>query len=107
MNEATAPRWWLVVGSLRSGGTERQVATLANELVQRGKSVVIAVIDGRHPPAYELDPRIVVKVLGRGGLLGAIRAALRLRRLVSNGSIVYSYLDAANLLAAAAMFGRS
>jgi glycosyltransferase involved in cell wall biosynthesis len=105
MSEA-APRWWLVVGSLRSGGTERQVVTLANELVQRGKSVSIAIIDGRQPPAYELDPRVAATVLGRGGLLAAVRAVLRLRRLVGNGSIVYSFLDAANLLAAASLLGR-
>lgn len=101
------PRWWLVVGSLRSGGTERQVVTLANELAQRGKSVTIAIIDGRHPPAYELDPRVATNILGHGGLWGAVRATLRLRRLVGNGSIVYSFLDAANLLAAASLFGRS
>ena len=106
MNES-APRWWLVVGSLRSGGTERQVVTLANELVERGKSVAIAIIDGRHPPAYELDPRVATCILGHGGPSGAVRATLRLRRLVSDGSIVYSFLDAANVLTAASLFGRS
>lgn len=102
-----ARRWWLVIGSLRSGGTERQVATLANELARRGESVAVTVIDGRHPAAYELDSRVVVTTLAYGGVIGAIRAMLRLRRLVGNGSIVYSFLDAANLLAAAAMLGRS
>jgi glycosyltransferase involved in cell wall biosynthesis len=102
-----APRWWLVIGSLRSGGTERQVATLANELARRGESVAVAVIDGSHPAAYELDSRVVVTTLAYGGAIGAIRAMLRLRGLVGNGSIVYSFLDAANLLAAAAMIGRS
>jgi glycosyltransferase involved in cell wall biosynthesis len=102
-----APWWWLVIGSLRSGGTERQVATLANELARRGESVAVAVIDGRHPAAYELDPRVVVTTLAHGGALGALRAALRLRRLVGDRSIVYSFLDAANLLVAAAMIGRA
>lgn len=106
MNEA-APRWWLVVGSLRSGGTERQVVTLANELVRRGESVAVAIVDGRHAEAYELDAPVVKNVLAHGGVFGAIRAALRLRRLVGNDSIVYSFLDAANLLAAASLFGRS
>jgi glycosyltransferase involved in cell wall biosynthesis len=102
-----APRWWLVVGSLRSGGTERQVVTLANELVRRGEAVAVAIIDGRYAAAYELDARVVTNVLAHGGVLGAIRATRRLRRLVGNGAIVYSFLDAANLLAAAATIGRS
>jgi glycosyltransferase involved in cell wall biosynthesis len=101
-----SPRWWLVIGSLRSGGTERQVATLANELARRGERVGIAVIDGRHRPAYELDARIEVVALGQGGAVGVLLAALRLRRLVGNGSILYSFLDAANLLSAAATVGR-
>ena len=104
---AAAPRWWLVVGSLRSGGTERQVVTLANELVRRGESVAVAIIDGRHAEAYELDARVAKNVLAHGGVFGAIRAALRLRRLVGDSSIVYSFLDAANLLAAAATIRRS
>jgi glycosyltransferase involved in cell wall biosynthesis len=102
-----APQWWLVIGSLRSGGTERQVVTLANELVRREQWVGIAVVDGRHGAAYDVDPRVTVTTLAHGGVLGAIAATLRLRRLVGDRAIVYSFLDAANLVAAAAMFGRS
>jgi len=99
-------RWLLVVGSLRSGGTERQVVALANELCRRGFTVVIAVIDGRHAPAYEVDPRVGVVELSRGGGFGLVAAVRRLRRLIDDATIVYSLLDAANLVAAFATWGR-
>ncbi len=101
----TSPRWWLVVGSLRSGGTERQVVVLANELVRRGETVGIALIDGRHAPAYLLDSKVAIAALGEGGALGALRATFKLRRLVRHATIVYSFLDAANLVAATATLG--
>jgi glycosyltransferase involved in cell wall biosynthesis len=101
-----SPRWWLVIGSLRSGGTERQVVALANGLSLRGESVAVAVIDGRHPSAYELDARVRVETLGHGGASGALLAIVRLRRLVSNDAVVYAFLDAANLIATLATVGR-
>jgi len=99
-------RWLLVVGSLRSGGTERQAVALANELCRRGDSVVIGVIDGRYAPAYEVDPNVTVVELSRGGALGLFIAVFRLRRLSERATIVYSLLDAANLVAAVATLGR-
>jgi glycosyltransferase involved in cell wall biosynthesis len=100
--DGTSPHWWLVIGSLRSGGTERQVANLANELAGRGHAVSIALIDGSHAPTYALDPRVAVVRLANGGGAAYVRAAARLARLIEPGAIVYSFLDLANLLAAAA-----
>ena len=100
-----SPRWCLVIGSLRSGGTERQVVGLANELARRGERVSIAVIDGRLPSAYPIDARVAVETLGRGGALGAIAAAWRLARLARRSEIVYSFLDVANALSAFATIG--
>ena len=98
-------RWCLVIGSLRSGGTERQVVGLANELVRRGESVCIAMIDGRSPSAYTLDPRVVLETLGMGGVAGAIAAGCRLACLARRAEIVYSFLDVANALSALATIG--
>lgn len=102
---APFPRCWLVTGSLRSGGTERQVVGLANELARRGEPVGLAVIDGRSPSAYVLDERVVVRGLASGGVLGFLAATLRLGRIVRRAEVVYSLLDIANVMAAVATIG--
>ncbi len=106
MTEAV-PHWWLVIGSLRSGGTERQVVALANSLAARGVAVSIAVIDERPVPAYRIDSAVTVIGLGRGGVIGYLQAMLRLASLVRDGDVVYAFLDAAMLLARIASARRS
>ena len=87
----------LVAGSLRSGGTERQIAYLANGLFGTGVQVEIALLAEDHPLAYTLAPGIAVH----------FRAARDLRLLSRSHDCVYSFLDAANVLSAVEVLGRS
>jgi len=88
----------VLIGSLRSGGQERQAANLVNALAEQGVPVALAVLTDRFENAYEIDPRVQVLALGRGGVIGAVLATVRLGRLAGSFSAVYSMLDVANVV---------
>ena len=90
----------LVIGSLRHGGSERQVAHLANGLLERGHDVRLVLLQARHAQDYGLLPGVAVRELridrwtARPGLLR------NLRREFAHADVVYSFLDLANALCA-------
>jgi hypothetical protein len=72
----------LVVGSLRTGGTERQVCLLANGLQQQENvQVSIALLGGVAESAFPLVSDVELLSLGPGGWFGMLMALKRLRRL--------------------------
>ncbi|MDP6374750.1 MAG: glycosyltransferase [Pseudomonadales bacterium] len=90
----------LLVGSLRSGGTEGQVALLANRLAARGVRVTLTILNGEHQH-FRLSPEVTLEVLGTGGVRSLLPACVRLRRLARGHDCVMSFLDVCNVLAAA------
>ena len=88
----------VLIGSLVSGGQERQAASLANALVEQGMPVTLALLTDRHESAYEIDPRVQLLALGRGGVIGAMLATVRLYHLAGRFGVIYSMLDVANVL---------
>jgi glycosyltransferase involved in cell wall biosynthesis len=91
----------LLVGSLRSGGTEGQVAMLANQLVSRGRGVTVGVL-GASPVHQRLDRRVNIEQFGTGGVAGFLAARRKVRAMASRYACVLGFLDAANVVAAAA-----
>lgn len=71
-------------GSIRNGGAERVITTLANDLVQKGDHVAIIVTDDGES-GYFLDPNVTVIGLNSQHLSRNIREALEaFRKNVSN-----------------------
>lgn len=96
----------LVVGSLRTGGTERQVCLLANGLQQQENvQVSIALLGGVAESAFPLVSDVELLSLGPGGWFGMLMALKRLRRLGREHTVVYSFLEVANLWNALALLG--
>lgn len=59
----------IVIGSLRSGGTERQAVLTANQLCEQGIDVTMLLFDYRKGAAYALHPAVKI-VAARGGVAG-------------------------------------
>ncbi|MDA1074586.1 MAG: glycosyltransferase [Proteobacteria bacterium] len=89
----------IVIGSLRSGGTERQASLTANALCEQGIDVTVLVFDNTQGAAYELHPRVKL-VAASGGVSGVCLTLVRLVRAQRNVDVVMSYLDLANALCA-------
>jgi glycosyltransferase involved in cell wall biosynthesis len=91
----------LFTQTLAIGGAQRQLVTLARELTRQGRSVRVIV---SYPPtalADELrDAGITVDSLGKRSRWDLLGYSQRLVQSISsiNPAIIYSYLDAANLL---------
>lgn len=107
-------KYMLLITGMVMGGAERVMATIANELVERGNEVILVTM--REPKsAYRLDKR--VKFIGANGILEAQSGIKRrLQLLVSgvkgvrfyikqlkdnNPDIVISFLTNTNLMAVA------
>lgn len=96
----------LVVGSLGTGGTERQVCLLANGLQHLDNvQVSIALLGGPAQSAFALASNVELLSLGPGGWFGMLSALVRLRRLGRKFNVVYSFLEVANLWSALALLG--
>lgn len=81
-----AERFLFLIGSLKTGGAERNVAKLANHLVAQGHDVVIAVfIDNI---AFSLDSKVKIISIDhkkyKSRLLSAFYVILKLRSLVNS-----------------------
>lgn len=109
-------RLTLVIYSLRCGGAERVLASLANAWQRAGHSVtVVGLTDGREPPFYPLDADVAVEWLGVArtsrhvleavpdniGRVRALRAAFRRTR----PDLIVSFMNAANVLVLLATAG--
>jgi GalNAc-alpha-(1->4)-GalNAc-alpha-(1->3)-diNAcBac-PP-undecaprenol alpha-1,4-N-acetyl-D-galactosaminyltransferase len=101
-------RLTLIIHAMGSGGAERVVATMANAWAAQGWQITLLTFDdGREPPFYPLDPRVVHRPLGIAGESGsAARAALsnvgRVRAIrpavrASEPDAVLSFLDTVNV----------
>ena len=102
-------RLTLVIPSLRGGGAERVMATMANFWARRGWPVTLLTFDdGREPPFYALDPAVTRHPLGLAqksgssvqGVANNLRRAWILRRAVaaSRPDVVVSFMDQTNVL---------
>lgn len=97
-----------VIQTLKVGGAQRAVVSLANSLVERGMSVAIYVFSAESICAYELDSRVIVQPTGlSGGSKGFLLAIknnllriMHLRRVLLRGStdIVVGMSYTANVL---------
>lgn len=106
----------LVIASLNAGGAERVASTLANAWTSASHSVsVITQCGADHVPFYKLVDPVALITLG-GGAAGsstasAARTALaRVRELrkalkATSPEVVISFMDSANIIAAAACKG--
>jgi glycosyltransferase involved in cell wall biosynthesis len=88
-----------VIGRLHRGGAERQMVLLAASLQQRGHTAAIATLHGPGElDALAAQHGVEVRHLGRGGLLGLVRTAIALIRLVRHErpDVVHPYLPESN-----------
>ena len=90
----------LVIGSLRHGGSERQLAYLANGLAAAGHTVRVVLLTTRHPDDYPLDAAVAVCELQINRWRGRLALPGRLRAECACADVVYSFLDLANALCA-------
>ena len=102
-------RLTLVISALERGGAERILSVLASAWARQGRQVTLITFDDREPPAYNLDPAIVLKSLrvskeAAGNPLRALyrnlKRIVRLRRLIrkSQPDLVLSFLDFSNII---------
>ncbi len=93
-----------LIRSLGRGGSERQLATLAGGLRERGHDVLVIVCYGGGPyEAAVQQAGVPVRHLGQQSRWGIGPALLRLARLVrrERPDVLHGYLDLGNLLALA------
>ena len=103
----------LVVNSLRCGGAERAVSSLANHLVRRGHASTVITVDGADSDFYTLEPgvgRVALGMLGRSSSpFDALRAnrarwvALREALASSRAELAVAFIREAGVLLAAAV----
>lgn len=103
-----------MMSSLRGGGAERVLTTLANEWAARNSQVTVVTVDGE-PPAFALSDRVLLRQLGLAGdsrhriesARNSIRRASVLRAEVarSGPDCVVSFIDVTNILVLAATRG--
>ena len=101
-------RLTLVIGSLRCGGAERVLTTLANGWQRDGHSVTVVTLQGREPPFFPLDPAVSLAPLGVSRpsrhVLDAVAGntvrvhALRTAFRRSRPDVIVSFLTTANVL---------
>lgn len=97
----------LVTSSLRAGGTERQVALLANLLADTaGFSVTLALLDGRSALAYALSEKIQRVAPTGAGIAGLWSMGRRMKSLITEHDLTLSFLDLSNLLTGLFASGR-
>jgi glycosyltransferase involved in cell wall biosynthesis len=91
----------LHIRSLRIGGSERQVVSLAKSIVGLGTEVHVATIAGGGPLERDLNevPNVTVHTLGGTGRAGRLKYLFRLRSLIKSGRFdaVYGFLPTPNL----------
>jgi glycosyltransferase involved in cell wall biosynthesis len=103
----------LLIGHLRSGGTQRVVSTVANAWAGQGLRLALATFDNPSNDFFPLDPRVrryridVVSVSRFTHLFSWMRSIAALRRLMreTGSQIVVSFITPLNMLAIAAAFG--
>ena len=97
------PHLLLVTGSLECGGSERQIADMANYWAARSMDVTVATSsNARTPDFYELDRRIRrvhLDVPGIGRIYGNLQRVGKLRRFLieSQPDAVVSFLTRSNV----------
>lgn len=104
----------LIIPSLRSGGAERVLSTLANYWYACGHNVHLITLENSNTDFYEINPGIHRHALGlakesRGlwdGLLANIARARAIRRLClkHKPDVALSFLDATNILVSIALY---
>lgn len=99
-----SPRIALLCPSLGLGGSEQQLVNLALGLHQRGYDVRVLVLYGGEPLEQTLRSHVPVVNLNKKTAIGALAAAVRLRRYLRRERvhIVYSFHGLPSLLAASA-----
>lgn len=110
----TTLRITFVSASLRRGGAERVISTLASDLVSRHE-VTLVTLEGATEGEYTLDGRVTRIALGvsghSNGVLEAVRANVRrlasLRRAIrgSRPDVVVSFIHRMNVMTLLACFG--
>src|SRR5438034_1136756 len=109
-------RLTFVIFSLSSGGAERVMSTMANYWAHRNWPVTLLTLeDGREPPFYRLERKVVHVPLGiagasNGPLRGILNNLNRIRALRkairrSKPETVISFMDAVNILTLTATIG--
>lgn len=104
----------LIISSMRSGGAERVLSTLANHWHARGHDVHLITLENANTDFYEINSGINRHALGlagesRGlldGLLSNIASARSIRGLClkHKPDVALSFLDATNILASIALY---
>ena len=92
----------LLTQNLAVGGAQRQLVTLANSLVRRGRKVIVLVSYANAALAGLLgDANVDMTILGKAGRLDVVGYLVRLFRVLKrvDPAIIYSFLDASNLIA--------
>jgi len=84
--------------SLGGGGAERNMQTLANGFVRRGRPVDLVLVDARGPYIQDLDPRVRLVDLGAKRVLTSIPRLARYLRTVRPAALL-SALSHANVAA--------
>lgn len=91
-----------MLGYLAKGGTERQVAYLSSELVQRGHSVRVLLLGQRMANDYPVAHGVQVQALQITKLRHCLAGWRELRAAFHRSDVVYSFLDIANAFCALA-----
>lgn len=101
-------RLTLVIASLRCGGAERVLSTMANYWAERGEEVTLLTLDSGVPPFYPLRPAVRHRPLDlapeyRNLVVGLFRNLRRIRvfrRVIreSRPDAVISFMDRVNVL---------
>jgi glycosyltransferase involved in cell wall biosynthesis len=105
----------LIISSLRGGGAERVMSTLANKWVTNNHKVHLISIDDGKSDFYKLDPRVSRRYLNQAkessniihGFILNIKRIISLRRITSaiSPDIVLSFLDSTNIISGLALVG--
>lgn len=91
-----------MLGYLAKGGTERQVAYLSSELVQRGHSVRVLLLGRRLANEYPVADGVQVLPLQITKLRHCFLGWRELRAAFRSSDVVYSFLDIGNAICALA-----
>ncbi len=91
-----------MLGYLAKGGTERQVAYLSSELVQRGHAVRVLLLGRGTANDYPVADGVQVQALQITKLRHCVAGWRELRAAFHRSDVVYSFLDIANAFCALA-----
>jgi GalNAc-alpha-(1->4)-GalNAc-alpha-(1->3)-diNAcBac-PP-undecaprenol alpha-1,4-N-acetyl-D-galactosaminyltransferase len=105
----------LIISSLRSGGAERVLSTLANYWLLNSHQISLITLDDAANDFYAIEPRIqryAMKLSAESngalaGILANVKRILAIRKIVRAQSpdVVLSFMDATNILACIALVG--